>query len=250
MQIPRRASQISFGGPLTPTVKLLIIINSVIFIMNLIAGPNLFGQGLSYQRILVEYFGISPQRVFGDFALWQLASYLFIHIEFFHLLFNMLALWWFGSDLEAAWGAKKFIRFYFFTGIGAGVVSAILGLPTIGASGAVFGLLLWFGMTFPNRLLYLYFVIPVKAKYCVAVFGGIELVALLSAGEGSRINHAAHLSGIAFGLIFLQLQGRSFNLKERWKAYRRNQKRKKFKVLRFDDLGHQSDQDDPPPTIH
>lgn len=254
MKSPQFQRQFSFGGPLTPAVRQLMIINAAVYLANLLVAGKPFSAGLNYQTALVEYLGLVPHRVVNDFAIWQTFSYLFIHLEFFHILFNMLALWWFGSDLEAAWGSKRFLRYYFFCGVGAGLVSTLFGLPTIGASGAVFGLLLWFGMTYPNRTLYIYFVIPVKAKYAVAAFGLLEIIALLSAGSNSRINHVAHLSGLAFGFLFLQLQGRSFRIGERWRDFRRKQKKKKFRVIRMDEMmDTEEDKEEPedrPPTIH
>jgi len=145
------------------------------------------------------------------FYVWQLGSYMFLHGDFFHIFLNMYALLLFGIPVEQLWGSKKFVFYYFFTGIGAGVViflmNTLLGgtgafIPTIGASGAVFGLLLAFGILFPDVELLIFFFIPMKAKFLVILYGGIELFALVSSGTSSSVSHIGHLGGIVFGLIF------------------------------------------------
>ena len=234
MQKPSRTT-VSFGGPLTPVVKVLIWANVLVFLFLLIAGQKNLLAGRTYTEIATMLLGLSPVSVKQDFAIWQMFTYMFVHLAFFHLLFNMLALWWFGSDLEAYWGSRHFLQYYLFTGIGAGLVSVLLNIPTIGASGAVFGLLFSYGISFPNRLLYLYFVFPVKAKYCVMIFGAIELIALMTANGQTNINHAAHLSGIAFGFVWFVLYRRNFNIWRIWQEYQLRRKRKKFRVIRSDE---------------
>src|SRR3989442_2054290 len=155
--------QASFGPPVTPIIKYLIIANVVAYLMEQLA-PD-----------MVLIFGLSPALVTQKFFLWQLATYLFLHGGLMHLLLNMFGLWMFGSELERYWGSGFFLRSYFLTGISAGLLSVAVNPfgreGNIGASGAVYGILLAYGLMFPNRMLLLYFIIPVKAKYFVAGLG-------------------------------------------------------------------------------
>ncbi|HMQ10761.1 MAG TPA: rhomboid family intramembrane serine protease [Oligoflexia bacterium] len=243
-------TKLSFGGPISPMVKTMIVINVLFYVCSLLVRNKGFVDGMSYQMILVELLGVSPDRVLKDFAVWQLFSYMFMHLEFFHLLFNMLALYWFGSELEWTWGSKKFLNYYFFAGIGAGLVSTLLKIPTIGASGAIFALLLAYGLMFPNRVLYIYFVIPIKAKYAVMAFGLLELISLLNAGPNTRINHAAHLSGLAFGALWFLYMKYQHHFYALWLSFKQPKRKKpNLKVLRFDKANNEEDEDTKP-TIH
>lgn len=143
-----------------------------------------------------------------NFQLWQPATYMFLHGGLWHIGFNMLALWMFGTMLERIWGLKRFLFFYFFCGIGAGILVSLIAfitqgndliVVTIGASGSVLGLLTAYGMLFPNNIIYMYFM-PVKAKYAVWIFGGFSLMFAIS-GNFAGISHWGHLGGILFGLI-------------------------------------------------
>jgi membrane associated rhomboid family serine protease len=180
----------------TGAVRALILVNVAIFFIQFIV------------RDLVQVLGLVPALVIRRYYLWQLVTYMFLHGSFLHLGFNMFILWMFGSELEARWGRNEFLRFYFITGIGAGLVYALVRLnsyvPTIGASGAIFGLLLAYGLTFPNRYVYLYFFIPIKAKFLVIIFGALEFFAAF-AGARDNIAHFAHLGGLAVGLLYMKL---------------------------------------------
>ncbi len=135
---------------------------------------------------------------------------MFLHGSLWHIAFNMLALWMFGSQLEFVWGARRFIQYYFFTGIGAGITNAILqphsSTPIIGASGAIYGLLLAYGMFFPNRQILIYFLFPMKAKHFVILFGAIELLSSmpLLGNLSDGVAHLAHLGGLLFGFLYLK----------------------------------------------
>lgn len=143
------------------------------------------------------------------FEIWQLGTYMFLHGGIWHIGFNMLALWMFGSLLERIWGLRRFLYYYLFCGIGAGLTVALTAyvwggpydqyVVTIGASGAVLGLLTAFGVMFPNHIIYMYFM-PMKAKYAVWIFGGFSLLSGIS-GSFAGISHWGHLGGILFGLI-------------------------------------------------
>lgn len=146
----------------------------------------------------------------GLFAPWQLVSYMFLHASFGHVLFNLFALWIFGQGIENYWGTKRFTIYYFLTGIGAALLHMWIsgtGAPTVGASGAVFGILIAFGMMFPDRYIILLIPpIPIKAKYFVAIFGAIELFSGIMRPD-SGIAHFAHLGGMVIGFLLIKLWG-------------------------------------------
>lgn len=194
--------QMRFGPTLPPVIKRLIIANIAIFVFQQILGESLLG-----------LLGLVPKLAVSKLMFWQFFTYMFLHGGLWHLLINMFILWMFGSDLERKWGGRKFLHFYFTCGIGAGIIyylSALKSLiPTIGASGAIFGILAAFGMTFPERmvtlLLFFFFPVNMKAKHLVLLFAVIELLAL-PAGEG-KIAHFAHLGGMLVGYLYLKLGG-------------------------------------------
>lgn len=210
------------GPQITPRVKVLIIACVGTFLLQLLAG-----------REVELIFGLRPAFVLSKFFLWQLGTYLFLHGGLGHLLINMLILWMFGSEMERYLGSRRFLQFYFITGVGAGVLSVLADpssqIPIIGASGAIYGILMAYGMLFPDRLVYLYFLFPIKVKYLVAVLGAIALVSALGA-PGSNIAHVAHLGGMVFA--FLYLRGWLFpsNIKQAYYRWRLNRMRRKFKV--------------------
>jgi membrane associated rhomboid family serine protease len=234
---PYRKVAYSFGPPLTPMVKKLIIITSAAFVLTYIPLQIFQSDIFAYP---FAWFSLQSDLVIHRLYVWQLVTYLFLHGGWFHIIFNMFALWMFGSDLESTWGGRKFLFYYFLTGIGAGILDVTLNalfrstMPsaTIGCSGAVYGLLLAYGMLFPERLIYLYMIIPIKAKWFVVIMGAIEFVS--SFGSGSGVSHFAHLGGMLFGYIYL----RGWSLPYRWQLqyheWRRAQLRKKFEVYMRD----------------
>lgn len=224
----------SFGPPLTRMVKLLVIITSAVFVLTYIP-LQIFGQ--RYLVYPFAWFSLTPREVIHNLYLWQLGTYLFLHWGFFHIIFNMFALWMFGSDLESLWGKRKFLTYYFLTGIGAGLFCVVLqpsgSVPTLGCSGAIYGLLLAYGMLFPERLIYLYMIIPIKAKWFVVIMGTIELVSSFS-DPGSGVSHVAHLGGMLFGYIYLRGWSLPYRWQLRYHEWRRAQLRKKFEVYMRD----------------
>lgn len=144
----------------------------------------------------------------GNFMPWQLVTYMFLHADLSHIFFNLFALWIFGQAIENLWGTKRFITYYLLTGVGAALIHMLVGgyfTYTIGASGAVFGILLAFGMMFPDQYIILLFPpIPIKAKYFVGIYGGIELFYGLSRAD-SGVAHFAHLGGLLVGVILIKL---------------------------------------------
>ena len=232
----------SFGpGPLTPAIKALIAANVVAFVVTFFA-PQ-----------VVLLFGLRPNRVFEQYAVWQLVTYMFLHAGIGHILFNMLALWMIGVELERMWGTKYFTKFYFVCGVGAGLTQVLLGLlpgdfggsfyynVTVGASGAIYGLLLAYALYFPNRPMLMYFLFPVPAKYFVMILGGISL--LMATSGGSGVAHTAHLGGLVAGYLYLKGGRANLNLvseiQYRYLKWKINRMRRKFDVYsggRADDV--------------
>jgi len=213
----------SLGGRWTPAVKMLVIACTVGFLLDRLPGGPSF----------IAKFGLIPLSVTQNYYLWQLVTYIFLHGGFFHILFNMFGLYMFGSELEATWGTREFTKFFFLCGIGAGITSVIVSphspIPIIGASGAIFGLLMAYGILFPNRLIYLYMIIPIPAKWFVVIFGAITFLSALSV-TNSGVAYVAHLGGMIFGFIYLK-GGRFLpDLRYRYDRWRRNRLRRKFEV--------------------
>ena len=222
----------SFGpGPLTPAIKFLIIANVVAFLVSLAVPP------------IILKLAIVPARVFGELAVWQLVSYMFLHGGIGHLLINMLSLWMFGTELERMWGTRFFTKYYFITGIGAGMTTLLWSLsplpfaneiyysPMIGASGAIFGVLLAYALYFPHRPILLMMMFPVPAKYFVMIMGGISLLMAVSAGGGG-VAHTTHLGGLAAGYLYLKRPRINIvaEVQYRYVKWRINRMRRKFDV--------------------
>jgi len=198
---------LGFGRPWTPVVRALILANGAMFLIQLLARV----QGVD----LVPWLGLDTAAVFGQLRLWQLVTYLFLHGGAFHLLFNMFALWMFGSELEDFMGRAEFTSYYLLCGIGAGItawgVDLLRGEPsyTIGASGAIFGILLSYGIIWARReiTLLIFFILPVtlEARVFVLAFAALELLLGVSGGSGGPVAHFAHLGGMLFGLIYFKL---------------------------------------------
>jgi membrane associated rhomboid family serine protease len=221
----------SFGpGGITPAIKVLIAANVAAFVISWFA-PE-----------IILFFGLRIADVIGSLRIWQPITYMFLHGGFGHILFNMLALWMFGVELERMWGTRFFLKYYFVCGLGAAATTAILSfLPfavfdhlyaalTVGASGAIYGILLAYGLYFPNRPIYIYFVFPVPAKYFVMIMGGIAL--LSSLGGSGGVAHTAHLGGLVVGYLYLK-GGRlhlASELQYRFLKWRINRMRRRFDV--------------------
>jgi membrane associated rhomboid family serine protease len=215
---------------MTPAVKVLIVTNVVLYVINLIVGD-----------IMTLRLGLSPQAVFEQLALWQPFTYMFLHStsSMGHILINMLALWMFGTELERTWGTRFFTKYYLITGVGAAATSLLLSLfiggvyysVTVGASGAIYGLLLGYGMYFPTRPIYLYFIFPIQARYFVMIVGAIAFFSALS-GPGGGVAHTAHLGGLVVGYLYLKsLRARPMDeLKYRYLRWKMGRARSKFDV--------------------
>lgn len=219
-----------------PMVKRLIIANVAIW-----AVFQLVLDGIVLDKPYVTVWcGLIPQLVIENFFLWQFFTYMFLHaMNPFHILFNMMGLWFLGSELEMRWGSKLFLGYYLFTGIGAGLiyvltlaiygavsgsVPASYATPVVGASGAVFGILLAYGVLFGDRMLYFFGAFPIKARYFVMIIAGVEVIMLLT-NIGGGVANLAHLGGLVAGALFLVGWTRFQQLKWRkGSATRRNLK--------------------------
>lgn len=188
-----------------PVIKNLLIINGLVFFMQMVPTTEV---------VLLRLFALWPLGIpnvsgYPSFWPWQLVTYGFLHGGLGHIFFNMFALWMFGMQIENAWGSRRFAIFYFICVVGAGLVQLVVATasggiyPTVGASGGVFGILLAFGMMFPNQPIYLYFMFPIKAKWFVIGYGLIELWAGVS-GTQQGVAHFAHLGGMLFGFLLIQ----------------------------------------------
>jgi membrane associated rhomboid family serine protease len=223
-------SSFAFGpGPISTTLKALIGINVVAFVItSLLPG-------------LLDYLGLVPTLVLHRLWVWQLVTYMFLHHGLFHILFNMLALWMFGAELERIWGTRYFLKFYFVTGVGAAALTVLFSLlpfdfaeqvyrsNTMGASGAIYGLLLAYAMYFPDRPILL-IVFPVPARIAVTILGAIALFSSLS--EAGGVANATHLSGLLVAYLFLKKPRMHpiSEVKYRYLKWKINRVRKKFDV--------------------
>ena len=165
------------------------------------------------ENLFFPLFGLVPKLVWSEFMIWQPFTYIFFHGGVWHVLINMFVLWMFGSELERLWGKNRFLRFFFITGVGSGIITMLFSLqstvPIVGASGAVYGVLLAYGLTYPNRRVYLYGIIPIKSLWFVF---GIGLVAFMSSFNNiSQVSHLTHISGMFIGYLLLK---KTFNLSE------------------------------------
>jgi membrane associated rhomboid family serine protease len=235
MAQPRnRLSRSIIYGYFPTGVKWLLIVNTAIFVIWYLGGPTV--------QSWMSPLALVPMLVVHSvpWYLYQLFTYMFLHGGIGHLLFNMLALWMFGLPLEQTWGTRRFLKYYFLCGVGAGIcdttVNALLGhnTSTIGASGAIYGLLLAFGVLFPDTQVLMYFLFPIKAKYLVMIYGGVELLSALGT-RNSGISNIAHLGGMLFGLLYLKVPIRAgrWNLPDfggRYRQWKMQRAKKKFQV--------------------
>lgn len=179
---------------LPPAVKHLIIINALCFLAQYV---------LAMRHIYIEnVLGLWSLQS-GHFRLWQPLTYMFMHGNFSHILVNMFMLWMFGNTMENYWGTRRFLFYYMVCGIGAGLLYMLVpGINlTVGASGAIYGILLAFGMTFPNEYVYLYFLMPIKTKWMIIGMVVIELMEGILVNDG--VAHFAHLGGMLIGFLLI-----------------------------------------------
>jgi membrane associated rhomboid family serine protease len=219
----------SFGpGPITPAVKWIIVANIGVFLVSQIFPA------------IIEIFGLSPELVLERGWVWQPVTYLFLHGDLMHILFNMLGIWMFGVELERRWGTRFFLQYYAVTGLGAAATVIAVGLlpfaatastyiaTTIGASGALYGLLMAYAIYYPDRPILLFMIFPVPAKYFVMIIGAIAFLS----GPGGGVSNSAHLGGLIFGYLYLRSGrgGMTAEIKYRYLKWKMNRLRRKFDV--------------------
>lgn len=236
----QRSTTIRFGGPLTPGVKKLLILNSSIFLLQQITG---LVTDSAFPEVL---FGLSHEGFINHLMLWQPVTYMFLHGGWIHIFFNLLGLWMFAGEVESYLGEKRFIGFYILSGLGAGLFIALMnyyvfitfgyGGVTIGASGALYAILIAYAMLWPDREVLLYFLFPVKIKYLLLAYGIFEFFSTLStaAGKGGNISHIGHIGGLVAGFFLMRIymnpsvkKESSFSLLYDMKKRQRLKKKKK-----------------------
>jgi membrane associated rhomboid family serine protease len=241
-------------------VKWLLISNTGIFVLSFftqVFGLDLPWGALALQPAAVVDFFRDP-HLLNILFVGQLFTYMFVHAGVWHLIWNMLALWMFGADIETAWGTRRFLKFYFFCGIGAGLCVVVLNYallplgrgdpntPTVGASGAIFGVLMAYAMMFPNRTILFFFLIPIQVKWFVLIIGTVTF--MMSFQPNNGVSSFAHLGGLLFGFLFtravrqrkrVRIRVGGPSLGERYRQWRIQRNRKKFQVY----LKKQGDRD-------
>ncbi len=249
--------------PMTRAVRILIISCVSLFLIQLI-GDTFFGTQIR------ETLGLVPSKFFDRGAVWQIITYMFMHADLFHILFNMLILWMIGSELEAGWGTKEFVKFYFICGISAALFylivqvffrgTAVNNIPMVGSSGAIYGLLVAYGIIFSDRQMLFMMVFPMKAKHFVFILAGIEFISTVFYAQ-SGIANAAHLGGMIVGFSYLLIKA-YFKIRKRQKDIP-PQKRRKIRTSHlklivnndelfkeFDTEDDDDDSQDDKPTVH
>jgi membrane associated rhomboid family serine protease len=213
-------------------VKWLLISNVAVFLVYYLSGHS------ALHNIMLAWLGLSAHAALKLFMVWQVVTYMFMHEGILHILFNMLALWMFGMPLEQDWGTRRFLKFYFLCGLAAGICALVANMLvgdwftfTVGASGAIFGLLVAFGVRYPNQIVLVMFLFPMKAKYMVMIYAAIELI--LTFGPNTGVSTVAHLGGMAFGYIYLKYRMPTLHMPDVRGAYRQwklQRAKKKFQV--------------------
>ncbi len=237
--MPGYGNNLRFGSPLTPAVKNLIIANVAVFLL----------QGFLGEK-MITWFAFIPREAVLDLQIWRFVTYMFLHGSFTHIAFNMFGLWMFGSQIERLWGSRPFLTYYFVCGLGGALTYGAFNLagmnsfiPMLGASGAIYGILLAYALSFPDSIILVFMIIPMKAKYAVGLFGLIEL---LSAPQGGGVAHLAHLGGMLSGYIFLRwtipaLGSRTPGLGDLSAMWRRYVTRRRIKIVKPDPRSHSRD---------
>jgi membrane associated rhomboid family serine protease len=223
---------------MTPAIKALVYANVGVYALTFITA------NLLRQRFLIDWFGLIPEQTIENFQVWRLATYLFLHDPFspIHIVFNMLSLWMFGVDLERRWGSRGFLKYYAVTGVGAGIATVLVSLlpfdvtapiyesNTIGASGAIYGLLLAFALLFPYRQILFLFIFPLPVRVAAALMALMSFMAATST-TNSSVAEATHLAGFIIGWAYLKGFSRlRLDFSYRLAKWRMDRARKKFNI--------------------
>ena len=238
---------------ITPCVKILVIVNLVCWFFLVPILQRFFTK----PDTIYHFFGFVPSAVTESFFIWQFFTYMFLHSPgIFHILFNMMILWICGSELEQLWKKKFFLTYYLVCGVGSALIyfigvtlysvfggdhSTIMDIPVVGASGAVFGLLLAYGLIFGDRLVLFMFVLPMKARTFIILIAAVELFRMLNFGFDSPVANLSHLGGLLSGFLFLNFR----SVLQRIQARSLLKKRNSFKVLKEDDEQEEPDSSSP-----
>ena len=226
----------SFGFPsITPYVKGLVIANIVIWFFLILVIQQFFLES----PFIYQYLGLTPALLKDYGLIWQPLTYMFVHSKgMFHILFNLIILWMFGSELERLWGGRFFLIYYLFCGIGAAVLYTVIlfGLsffseetvllmhrPVVGSSGSIFGLMAAYGLIFRNRIVYVMMIFPMKVSVFVLVLTAIEFLSILNSGLSGPVANLAHLGGLASGFLFL-ICWKNWNQITSWLNLKKNPK--------------------------
>jgi membrane associated rhomboid family serine protease len=236
---------VPWGNYVTPAIRNLVLACTGVFLVQtvlLLFSPAAYGW-------MVREFGLVPFAVTHQLKIWQPVTYLFLHGGLLHLLFNMLFLWMFGVDLERAWGSERFYTFFFLTGISGGLINVLVEslirpsfIPTIGASGAIYGILLAAAIMFPDREIWLFpFPVKIPMKIYVLAAGAIEFFMTLGTG-GDNVSHVTHLGGMLIGYLYLRRGSFFFRARNGVSDWRRQRARRKFEVYM------RKHREEPPPS--
>ncbi len=217
-------------------VKWLLIVNTAVFFITLLA------EQLGVDKPL-RLLALVPQTVIHSGTVWQVFTYMFLHSGIWHIFFNMLTLYWFGPDIERTWGMQRFLKYYLICGVGAGIcvvlaewIFGFSGNRTVGSSGAIYGLLLAYGLLFPDRTILFFFIIPMKVRHFVWIMGLLAFYFSI-AGGNTGVSNVAHLGGIAVGYAYIRLKISKFasgsvfdSIGRRYQQWKLQRAKKKFQV--------------------
>ena len=225
---------------ITPGVKYLVLTCTGVYIIQILAGLFWYSDGT---RWINYHLGLVPAGVIPGLRIWQPVTYLFLHGGIGHLFINMFMLWMFGRNLEEVWGKRRFLNYFFLCGVGAGIITILVeyapvlwghrpsDIPTIGASGAIFGILIANAILFPDRQIWiLFFLVSIPMRVFVAVMCLIEFVSTLGA-SGDGVSHLCHLGGMLIGYLYLRRGSLLFRVRNEMSDWRYQRNRRKFEVF-------------------
>jgi membrane associated rhomboid family serine protease len=238
----------SYGSPrirfdwrnfISPGVKYLVLACTGVFVLQTIIELFL---PVSVASWFIHEFGLIPHGVVPGLRLWQPVTYLFLHGNLMHLLINMFMLWMFGRNLEEVWGKRRFLNYFFLCGVGAGVITILVkfvpmlwghgpsDIPTIGASGAIFGILIANAILFPDRPIWVFFfLVSIPMRVFVALMGFVEFFSTLGS-TGDNVSHLCHLGGMLIGWLYLRRDSFLFRVRNEVADWRYQRNRKRFQV--------------------
>jgi membrane associated rhomboid family serine protease len=229
---PRGGGSVTIGvPPVTPMLRMIIIVNAALFLPMLLP---------PVRAVLMQYVALTPNKVLAG-MIWQIVTYMGLHAGLGHIFLNMLFLWMFGGELERAWGPRAFLRYYLVCGVGGGVAIFVQGLirggdvPTLGASGALYGMIIAYGMLFSERRVLFMMMFPMKAKTFAMIFFFLALYYNFASGQDGT-SHIGHLGGAVTGFLYLK---RAWRIDKLYKELRWRIQRRRFKVM----MGKNDDRD-------